>query len=229
MEAQYYTKDAISIREGGGLVISAWETREYNNFFNYASGKITTNDKITVRPGTRIEARIRLPLGNRAWPAFWMLPVSDVYGGWAASGEMDIMEARGDRNNIIYNTLHFGGPWPNNVYRSARAAGNNHEVTYTLPNGGSIDEWHTYAMEWTLNGISWYIDNIFIGTISNTIYYAVGSANPSAPFDQEFYIIFNLAVGSDNTLFTGGPGVGAVNWTRVEMNVEYVSVYKLEG
>ncbi|MCL2178304.1 MAG: family 16 glycosylhydrolase [Proteobacteria bacterium] len=224
-EAQYYTKDAISIRNG--LVLSAWKTSEYNGYFSYASGKITTQGKVAARPGTRVEARMRLPLGSRAWPAFWMLPVNNVYGGWAASGEVDIMEARGDRDNIVYSTLHFGGLWPDNIYRSAGAASNGHEVSYMLPKGGTIDEWHTYAIDWTLGGIAWYVDDIHIGTISNTLYYSVNSTRPSAPFDQEFYIIFNLAVGSDATPFVGGSG--AADWERIEMNVEYVSLYKLEG
>ncbi|MDZ7922495.1 MAG: family 16 glycosylhydrolase, partial [Marinagarivorans sp.] len=34
-----------------------------------------------------------MPAGQGTWPAIWMLPSDDVYGGWANSGEIDIMEA----------------------------------------------------------------------------------------------------------------------------------------
>ena len=30
------------------------------------------------------------------WPAIWMMPESDTYGPWPNSGEIDIMETRGN-------------------------------------------------------------------------------------------------------------------------------------
>ena len=57
----------------------------------------------------RVEARIQLPYGQGC-TAFWMLPTDWVYGGWAASGEIDIMELVGHEPNIGDGTLHYGGP-----------------------------------------------------------------------------------------------------------------------
>ena len=44
-----------------------------------------------------------------------MMPKESKYGGWAASGELDILEYRGDKHNEISGTIHYGGSWPNNT------------------------------------------------------------------------------------------------------------------
>ncbi len=69
----------------------------------------------------RIEVRAMLPRGNFLWPAIWMLPTDQEYGTWAASGEIDIMEARGQLNALskVEGTLHYGAMWPNNVYEGS--------------------------------------------------------------------------------------------------------------
>ena len=73
------------------------------------------------------------------WPALWMLPQDEKYGGCAASGEIDILEARGQEPNKILGTLHFGGKWPTNTEASH---------TFALASGGTIADFHDYALEW---------------------------------------------------------------------------------
>lgn len=56
-----------------------------------------------------------------------MLPSDEYYGAWAASGEIDILEAvnlgtqcdtcEGGKENKILGTLHFGGTWPKNHHK----------------------------------------------------------------------------------------------------------------
>ncbi|MDK2627225.1 family 16 glycosylhydrolase, partial [Vibrio vulnificus] len=84
---------------------------------------------------------------------------------WAASGEIDIMEAvnlkaqsdapgaqAGDGENRIYGSLHYGKVWPDNVYSGQGAS---------LPNNiNPADDFHTYAIEWEEGEIRWYVDNI---------------------------------------------------------------------
>ncbi|KAK0767477.1 Beta-1,3-glucan-binding protein, partial [Friedmanniomyces endolithicus] len=73
-----------------------------------------------------------MPAGDWLWPAIWMLPVNSTYGPWPASGEIDIVESRGNNhtypqggNNIVSSTLHWGpdpgddGWYMNNVKREA--------------------------------------------------------------------------------------------------------------
>lgn len=36
----------------------------------------------------RFEAKLKLPWGHGIWPAFWMLPTYDMYGGWPKVGPL---------------------------------------------------------------------------------------------------------------------------------------------
>ena len=109
-ESQYYTDRSENARiENGNLVIEA----RAENFTgpegtrNYTSARLRTLNKGDWEYG-RIEASIKLPYGQGIWPAFWMLPTDWVYGGWAASGEIDIMELVGHEPNVVHGTLHYG-------------------------------------------------------------------------------------------------------------------------
>ena len=112
----------------------------------YSSGRIRTIGKGDWRYG-KIEARAKLPSGQGVWPAIWMLSSDEHYGGWASSGEIDIMEAvnlgtkcddcEGGIENRVLGTLHYGDEWPNNQHRGTDTA---------LPN--AIDDYHVYGIEW---------------------------------------------------------------------------------
>ena len=95
------------------------------------SGRINSKLGASIQFG-RVEVTAKLPAGDWLWPAIWMLPVDNKYGEWPKSGEIDIMEGRGNNytyaqggNNIVSSTLHFGpnsandGWWRNNVKRGA--------------------------------------------------------------------------------------------------------------
>ncbi len=60
----------------------------------YSSGKVISQNKFSFKYG-RIDYCAKLPTGTGIWPALWMMPNDEVYGTWAASGEIDVMEARG--------------------------------------------------------------------------------------------------------------------------------------
>ena len=92
------------------------------------------------------------------------MPSSDRQGGLAGpvdaapgrevrrlggSGEIDVMEARGQEPNKVLGTLHYGSRWPANTH-----AGKD----YVLPRGGSIADFHVYALEWEPGEIRWYVD-----------------------------------------------------------------------
>jgi beta-glucanase (GH16 family) len=95
------------------------------------SGRISTKKGASIKFG-RVEVTAQLPAGDWLWPAIWMLPTNNTYGQWPKSGEIDIIESRGNNytygqggNNVVSSTLHFGpnsandGWWRNNVKRSA--------------------------------------------------------------------------------------------------------------
>jgi beta-glucanase (GH16 family) len=63
--------------------------------FNYTSGRIESKANFSASsfsPVVRMMTRIKLPAGYGMWPAFWS------YGDpWPTQGEIDILEARGQR------------------------------------------------------------------------------------------------------------------------------------
>ena len=192
------------------LVITARD--ESQGRLNYTSARIHTRDRFAFKYG-RIEARIRLPGGQGLWPAFWLLPQDDVYGAWAASGEIDIMEAvnlGASGGNSVFGTIHYGGEWPDNV-----SAG----TEYVVPTDAS-GEFHTYALEWDPTEMRWYVDDILYAMQNS---WSTTTSPFPAPFDQPFYILLNVAVGGD---FPGNPNSSTE--FPVTMEVDYVRVFSGE-
>ncbi|MHC5085795.1 MAG: glycoside hydrolase family 16 protein, partial [Planctomycetota bacterium] len=97
----------------------------------------------------RIEASIKLPRGDGMWPAFWMMSSDDVYGTCAASGEIDIMEAKNTPMEIRGN-LHFGGEYPDNAKTGSSAYADGSDFS---------QDYHLYSIEWDPKEIRWYCDN----------------------------------------------------------------------
>ncbi len=205
-ELQWYLPDSAALR-AGLLIITA--RREVQSSKNYTSARINTRDRIALRYG-RVEARIRLPAGQGIWPAFWMMPQDDTYGGWAASGEIDVMEAvnlGGSGGNSVHGTLHYGGQWPNNVF-----SGNEYSVATS-----ATTDFHIYALEWDEAEIRWYVDGVMYAAQNS---WSTTSAPYPAPFDKAFYILLNVAVGGN---WPGAPNAATV--FPVTMEVDYVRVY----
>lgn len=205
-ELQWYLPDSAQLSDGK-LVITA--RRETVSGKSYTSARINTRDRFAFRNG-RIEARIRLPAGQGLWPAFWLLPQENAYGTWAASGEIDIVEARnlgGTGGNTIFGGLVYGDSWPNQV-----GSGENYQVATNVTTGFSV-----YALEWDLGEIRWYVDGTLFAVRNN--WFSRGVPFP-APFDKPFYVLFNVAVGGN---YPGSPTSATV--FPVTMEVDYVRVY----
>lgn len=208
-ELEWYLPNSAQL-ENGMLVITARE--ESSNGKNYTSARINTRDRFAFRYG-RIEARIRLPGGQGIWPAFWLLPQDDVYGTWAASGEIDIMEAinlGASGGNTVHGTLHYGGEWPNNV-----SSGSGYEVATD-----ATADFHVYALEWDASEMRWYVDDVLYAMQNN---WSTAGALFPAPFDERFYILLNVAVGGN---WPGEPDAATV--FPATMEVDWVRVYSGE-
>ena len=217
-EQQFYTDKNAAVKDGVLTIAARHEsyTDEKQGSYEYTSAKLTTAQKFSVTGG-RIEVRARCDAGKSLWPAIWMLPEDELYGGWAASGEIDIMEGWGSTPEKICGTIHFGGTWPNNRYLTA---------DYNFPAGTSAADWHVYAVEWKRNCIQWYVDDQLYST--QTEWSADGYERP-APFDQDFYLILNLAVGGH---FDGVDGIYGDPATfadgEKQFQIDYVRVYEPE-
>lgn len=187
---------------------------------DYSSGRIRSKGKGDWRYG-RFEIRAKLPAGQGTWPAIWMLPTDWVYGGWAASGEIDIVESvnlKVDGENRVHGTLHYGDDWPNNVYSGE---------AYQLPDGGNpADAFHVYALEWEEGEMRWYVDGDHYATQTQDGWYTVAALNqPAAPYNQRFHMILNFAVGGDWAANTNATGIDPSVFPQ-EMLVDYVRVFE---
>ncbi len=187
------------------------------------SGRINTKKGAVIKYG-RIEVEARLPAGDWLWPAIWLLPVESKYGVWPASGEIDIVESRGNNhshpqggNDIVSSALHWGPNAANDAWWRTNVKRNALHTTFAK-------KFHTFGLEWSEKYIFTYIDTRLLQVLYtnfDTGLWARGRfpqsdengtiiANPwaagtaAAPFDQDFYLILNVAVGGTNGWFESG-------------------------
>ncbi len=152
-----------------------------------------------------IEASIKLPKGKGTWPAFWMMPVN--FTGWPDSGEIDIMEEVGGHANYVSSSLHA----------NAHVHTNNTQVTHEMFCEGAEDDFHTYAIEWTADKITTYVDGKIQLDYENR-----GLGHDDWPYDAPFYIILNLAWGGT---WGGTYGIDE-SALPCTMEVDYVRVFQ---
>ena len=138
--------------------------KEAFNGYPYTSGIITTSGKFTLQYGF-IEMRARVPGGKGLWPAFWTLPPN---GKWPP--EIDIMEILGHRTETVHLHYHF----------SRRG---DFGTQHTGPD--FTEDWHTFAVSWQPDSITWYVD----GVEQNRL------ANPAIIAAEPMYLVANLQVG----------------------------------
>jgi beta-glucanase (GH16 family) len=203
-ELEYYTGRPENLFfQDGKLLIEA--RKESFSGKNYTSSKIVTRGKKVFKYG-RVDIRAKLPKGKGIWPALWMLPQNNVYGGWPTSGEIDIMELVGHEPGKAYGTLHYGpGPGSTAISRG-----------YILPAGTFNDEFHVFSLEWKMDQLKIFVDGNLFSTVNKA---DVGSA--TWPFNEDFFFIFNLAVGGN---WPGNPDT-ATNFPQW-LVVDYVRVYQ---
>jgi len=238
-ELQCYTTRAKNSRvENGHLIIQAIQesyttdgtgctlNQGCSGTKSYTSARLSTENIASWLYG-KFEMRAKLPKGKMLWPAFWMLPTDNKYGAWAASGEIDIMEYKGQEFNLVQGTLHFGGSWPNNVYQGSGPS----------PIDGISDfseDFHTFAVVWEKDLMTWLVDgNPYHSMTLKRNFYSGHGTNPYTtirqPFDQRFHIILNLAVGGGffpkdqyGTLTTAE----ARAWPNSQFVIDYIRVYQ---
>jgi beta-glucanase (GH16 family) len=230
-ELQYYTDSPVNASvQDGQLTIRA--VKESLHGCGYTSARLKTRRRdgtplFTTLYG-RVEFRAKVPWGKGLWPALWMLPQDDRYGGWAASGEIDLMEIVGEKPHEVLNSIHFGSTYPKRTLIT---------TVHALPAGSLVSDWHDYAVEWEPGEIRFYVDGVQTCTYGHWWSCSklkdsqgvdakkAADLNPwPAPFDQPFYLVMNVAVGGN---FPGAPN----DETRfpAELVVDHVRVYQKKG
>lgn len=215
-ELQFYTtSNDNSFHNGkGSLVIRAAQVEQERKLdcwygrCKYTSARLTTKGKFDFKYG-RIEARIKVPVGQGVWPAFWMLGGDIDKVGWPSSGEIDVMEFIGREPLTVYGTLHGPGYSGANGIGGSAVIGSAKKVS---------DDFHVFSVEWSEKEISWSLDGKKYKTVTRTDI----PKNAKWVFDHPFFIILNFAVGGK---WPGSPD--ATTQFPQEMLIDYVRVYTL--
>lgn len=210
-EWQFYTDEESNAEVSDGTLKIVAREEQYQGA-NFTSARLRTRGKVDITTG-RIEARIKVPTGQGIWPAFWMLPSNERFGGWPLGGEIDIMELVGHEPDQIHGTIHFGGRWPFN-----QQSGQSYSNGNNWP-----DEFHIYGVEWKADEIVWTVDGVPFSVRTPT-----NLGEYPWRFDRPFHFLLNVAVGGnwpgypDET--TQFPQVMEVDYVRVYQNVEDVII-----
>jgi|GEM_PF-1429295 len=197
-EQQYYTNSSSNVSvENGYLNITA--INEQFGAASYTSARIKSKGLFDFTYG-RVEARIKVPVGQGLWPAFWMLGANIDNVSWPQCGEIDVMEHI-NNETIIHGTHHY----------------NNNGWQYS---GGSVScdasEFQVYGIEWSPSSIQWFLNGVMFHETN------IGSGAVSKEeFHEPFFFLINLAVGGN----WPGPPNGSTQFPAV-MQVDYVRVYQ---
>jgi len=172
----------------------------------YYSGRVYANKSTGWKYGY-IEASIKLPKGRGTWPAFWMMPVH--FTGWPKDGEIDIMEEVGYHADYVSSSLHA----------NSHVHSNNTQVSHEMYCEGAEDGFHLYAIKWTPENITTYVDGKEQLSYDNR-----GLGRDDWPYEDPFYLILNVAWGG------GWGGRQGVDDTVLPctMLVDYVRVFQLQ-
>ncbi|MEM9836563.1 MAG: family 16 glycosylhydrolase [Bacteroidota bacterium] len=204
-EWQYYTdRSENAYLSDGSLVIEARE--EAFGGADYTSARMITLNKQSFTFG-RIDIRAILPEGQGIWPALWMLGTNITDIGWPACGEIDIMELVGHEPSTVHGTIHWG---PQGQGYSNFTGG-----SYSLAGEKFSEQYHVFSILWEPGSIQWLVDdNEFFSINTNTV-------NGNYPFNDDFFFIFNIAVGGN---WPGYPDASTVFPQRIY--VDYIRVFQ---
>lgn len=205
-ELQYYTAHRPENARVGNGVLTITALREPMEGREYTSARLITKGKGDWLYG-RFEISAKLPTGRGLWPAIWMLPSGSEYGGWPASGEIDIME------NVGYD--------PDTIVGTAHTQSYNHSIGTQKSGKLSVPDchetFHVFALEWEPQEYRLYVDSIHFYTFKNE-----GTGFAEWPFDKPFHLLLNVAVGGN---WGGKMGVDTTFFPQ-QMEVDYVRVFQ---
>lgn len=226
-EFQKYTGDESTAYENDGYMIleAAWDGTTHSKG-HYTSARVISNpggtkgdsgtDGKTIKFG-KIAARVQLPYGKGLWPAFWLLGdnISETGGtmAWPSCGELDILETgfKGNTDGFYgHATLGAAIHYDRSVNNKRKQWNYLHDSKVNK-SGLYAKEFHVYELEWDETVVIWRVDN--------KEFFRADIADPEFnEFRENFYMIFNIAVGGDltdhpdeNTVF---PQFMYIDWVR---------------
>ncbi|RNA01063.1 glycoside hydrolase [Brachionus plicatilis] len=177
-ELQYYTNNNENTEISNGM-LTIHTRKEWKNNLKFTSAKLLSTKKF--RYGV-YEMKAKLPYGRGTWSAFWLLSARRP-SNWPNNGEIDIMEHVGYEQNVVHATIHckdFNHIIDTQIQRSTQV-------------NDASNQFHLYQLYWSEKSIRGYVDA--------KIYFRydrpANGNNDNWPFDDEFSIILNTAVGGE--------------------------------
>ncbi|WP_170178387.1 family 16 glycosylhydrolase [Flammeovirga pectinis] len=204
-EDQYYTDRLTNAQVASGKLKITARKENYKGKY-YTSARLVSKGKGDWLYG-KIVVRAKLPTGQGTWPAIWMLSTDWEYGGWPASGEIDIMEHVGYDPNVVHGTVHT-----ESYHHSI-----NTQVGKHIDVSDATSNFHDYILEWDENKIKLYVDD------TNYFTFTKHGTYKEWPFDKQFHLLLNIAMGG-NWGAAGGPTDDTA--LPASMEVDYVRVYQ---
>lgn len=199
-EEQTYTDNSTNVKvEDGRLKIIAKA-----NGSSYTSSRLKSIGLFEFKYG-RVDVRAKLPSSQGTWPAIWMMGANFPSVGWPRCGEIDIMEQTGWDKSKVLGTCH----WFNTSDSSHASYGLETNVT------NASSEFHVYSLEWDASSIRIFVDDVQYFVMNSS-----SSAIPSSPFQDDFFMILNVAMGG-----TLG-GTIDPSFTEDSMEIDYVRLYQ---
>ncbi|TNE71151.1 glycoside hydrolase family 16 protein [bacterium] len=210
-EKQNYVANDLDVTrvKDGMLTITTSLLNQGTDKQEYRSARLTTKQKGDWLYGI-VEVKAKLPTGTGTWPAIWMLPTDNEYGGWPNSGEIDIMEHVGYEPNVVHGTVHTG------AFNHMQGTQKGNQIG--VPTATS--DFHVYKVDWDEQQIDFFVDDSLYFSFDNT-----GVNSAEWPFDKRFHLILNIAIGGnwggvhgiDNTVF---PQSMVIDYVRVWEKLE---------
>ena len=187
----------------GKLFLSGIVSKDKSDTAQYQTGCISTKNKFSFKYG-KLEVRTKLAKGQGSWPAIWLLP---EHGSWPKGGEIDVMEQL-NYDTIFYQTMH-------SYFIDVLKHKDNPKYYTTAP--FKVGEFNIFGMEWYSDRI-----DLLINGIKTFSYPKIenDSTHSQWPFDQNFYIILDQALGGN------WPGSVKKEGLPVSMEVDWVRVYQ---
>ncbi len=215
-EMQCYTKQNARI-ENTVLVITAKRGGTCRNAKNNtAADASVTSAKLASRQAfvfganpILVSARIKIPMGQGSFPAFWLIPNrpwssgTGAYGYWCLSGEIDILEHVNKEKHVQSTVIH-------KLPEDPQCKFDRQGMDLANP-----DEWHVYSCLWSQNEIKTWVDGRPMLTKQT------GFGRPFTA-DNPMNIVLNLAVGGN----WAGNDASDLPYS---MYVDYVYVHEVQN
>ena len=154
------------------------------------------------------------------WPAIWMMPEDDRYGGWPRSGEVDLFEGKDKLIDQINTTAHYGHDfhryytrWTSLTPQDYTSDPTNHNVISLI--------WDDVGFEWVYNGVSLF-----------TVEFASLPNLEPNPFLERFHMLLNSAVGGHYPAYAPNPDQycklndTAACYDSQKLIIDYVAYYQ---